>query len=79
MASNIDPEAMIGITEASRIIGIREDSLKGLADIGSIPCVRQDNEVTGRNCRMFRVADVLAYKEKRIAKLRERLTLALGA
>ncbi len=79
MTFNPDLEnKLIGVAEAARIIGIREDSLKELADLGRIPCVRQHNGATGNAHRMFKEKDLILYKHARIERLRAELACAQG-
>lgn len=73
MTMNLDTDSMVGISRAARMLGIREDSLRELANRGTLPCVRLHNEITGYDHRMFRPSDLIAYRELRAAKLRAQL------
>jgi hypothetical protein len=68
---------LLTIKEAAGCIGIRIDSLRQLADRGSIPCWRIPSEASPRGERRFDQTEVELYKALRAERLRLAATKAV--
>lgn len=61
------PESMLTLSEAASYLGIRSDSLRRLADMRRVPCVRGRHAATPAGIRLFTTQDLDAYRQSTIA------------
>lgn len=68
----IDSSEILSVSEAARLIGISDKTTRRAADCGWLPSGRAESS-DGRGARLFNREDVIAYRDRRIAALRDTL------